>query len=188
MSEYLYVSLSAMNSCVCLFLIQHHFLVRPLKYNNQNIMKLFNTQRQGYYYVFLIYPMEKLLCKTYNMSVGFFQREFSIICVAIPLRESSGVYFRCPTADSRVPINLLACQFPTLSCLRRHFRKAVHTAYSFCRPPSSLTSITHRAVMHLHTVTTSGLALELRQHAKRDWPTQFTIPPKTYRYAHLCTD
>lgn len=51
----------------------------------------------------------------------------------------------------RVPRNAWACQFPTLNSLRRHFRKAVHTAYSFCRPPSSMTSITHRAVMHLHT-------------------------------------
>lgn len=51
----------------------------------------------------------------------------------------------------RVPRNAWACHFPTLNSLRRHFRKAVHTAYSFCRPPSSMTSITHRAVMHLHS-------------------------------------
>lgn len=97
------------------------------------------------------------------------------VCCVSPLNHLSGVYLRCPAVDSRVPINLLACQFPTLS-LRRHFRKAAHTAYSFSRPPSSMTSITHRTVMHLHALTTSGLTPELRQHArKKESPTQFPL-------------
>lgn len=103
----------------------------------------------------------------------------AIICMPWPPpHESFWSVSSLSDRDSRVPINLLACQFPTLNNLRRHFRKAVHTAYSFCRPPSSMTSITHRAVMHLHTLTTSGWTLELRQHAKRAPPTQF---PLSYR-------
>lgn len=114
---------------------------------------------------------------TLNLQVQSRITKPAIICVCCvpPPQESFGSVFSLSDRDSRVPINLLACQFPTLNSLRRHFRKAVHTAYSFSRPPSSMTSITHWAVMHLHTLTTSGLTLELRQHARKDSPTQFPL-------------
>lgn len=79
---------------------------------------------------------------------------FAVISLPRAPRPSDG--------DSEVPINLLACKFPTFNSLRRHFREAVHTAYSFCPPPqSSVTPITRPAVMHLQRSAPLGAGWEL---------------------------